>query len=67
MIGVSAGLIGYWLTHLKWWERIWSAGAGLLLIIPGWASDTIGLGSLAVLFALQVIRSRKDKPSVGTT
>ena len=67
MIGVSAGLIGYWLAPLYWWERIWCAAAGLLLIIPGWVTDTAGLGSLALIFALQVIRSRKDKPSVGTT
>lgn len=66
MTGVSAGLIGYWMAPMYWWERIWAAIAGLLLIVPGWQTDVFGLGSLAVIFAFQVIRSRKNKPTVGT-
>ena len=61
MFGVSAALIGFWLRPLKGWERVWSAAAGLLLIIPGWVTDAIGLGSLALLIALQLLDVRKAK------
>ncbi|RKD27006.1 C4-dicarboxylate ABC transporter [Ammoniphilus oxalaticus] len=66
MLGISAGLIGYWLAPVYWWERIWAAGAGLLLIIPGWTSDTIGMGSLAIIFVLQVIRARNNNKPLDT-
>jgi len=61
MFGVSAGLIGFWLRPLRAWERLWSAAAGLLLIIPGWVTDAIGLGSLACLLVIQVMQSRRRK------
>jgi len=53
MIGVSVGLIGYWMRPMKVWERITAGAAGLLLIDPGWVTDLIGFGLLAVLFGLQ--------------
>ncbi|MCI3921237.1 TRAP transporter permease [Paenibacillus sp. TRM 82003] len=62
MFGVSAGLIGFWLRPMKAWERIWSAAAGLLLIIPGWVTDTVGLGSLAIIVLIQYIQTRKRQP-----
>ncbi|HZG85324.1 TRAP transporter permease [Paenibacillus sp.] len=61
MFGVSAALIGFWLRPLKVWERVWSAAAGLLLIVPGWLTDSIGLGSLALLVALQWVDTRRAK------
>ncbi len=64
MLGISAGLIGYWMDHMKVWERIWAISAGLCLIVPGLWTDTYGLGSLALIFALQVMKSRKKKMAV---
>ncbi|WP_134704128.1 TRAP transporter permease [Ammoniphilus sp. YIM 78166] len=64
MLGISAGLIGYWMDHMKVWERIWAISAGLCLIVPGLWTDTYGLGSLALIFALQVMNSRKKKMAV---
>lgn len=62
MFGVGAGLIGFWLRPMRAWERIWAAAAGLLLIVPGWLTDTVGLGSLAVLLAMQFLQGRKRRP-----
>lgn len=61
MIGISAGLIGFWLRKMPWWERIWAVAAGLLLVVPGLVTDSIGLGSLAIIFILQYIQSRKPE------
>lgn len=61
MFGVSAGLIGFWLRPMRVWERLCSAAAGLLLIYPGWISDTIGFGTLALLLGWQMLQLRKEK------
>lgn len=61
MIGISAGLIGFWLRKMPWWERIWAIIAGLLLVIPGLATDIAGLGSLAIIFIIQYFQSRKPE------
>jgi len=59
MFGVSAALIGFWLRPLKAWERAWAGAGGLLLIIPGWVTDAVGLGSLALLIVVQLLGARK--------
>lgn len=64
MLGISAGLIGFWMAHMAVWERIWAVASGLCLIVPGLVTDTLGLGSLAIIFALQVMKSRKKKLAV---
>jgi TRAP transporter 4TM/12TM fusion protein len=65
MFGVSAGLIGFWLRPMMGWERLWSAAAGLLLIIPGWVTDSVGLGSLALILTLQAVQIRRTKRQAG--
>jgi TRAP transporter 4TM/12TM fusion protein len=72
MIGVSVGLIGYWMRSMKVWERIAAGAAGLLLIDPGWVTDLIGFGLMAVLFGLQSkaagigrLRTRKRTKAVS--
>lgn len=67
MFGVSAGLIGFWLRPMRVWERLWSAMAGLLLIIPGIVTDVIGLGSLALILTIQAMQARKAKPTRNET
>jgi TRAP transporter 4TM/12TM fusion protein len=61
MIGISVGLIGYWLTRVLMIERILLVGAGLCLIIPGWVTDGIGLGVIAALLAVQWYRVCKER------
>jgi TRAP transporter 4TM/12TM fusion protein len=61
MLGISAGLIGFWLRGMPWWERLWVISAGLALIVPGIVTDTFGLGSLAFIFVWQVLQTRRKK------
>ncbi|WP_153012075.1 TRAP transporter permease, partial [Tepidibacillus decaturensis] len=69
MLGISAGLMGYWLRHLNWLERILAIPAGLLLIVPGIWTDTVGLGTLAILLVIQYLTRNKDikKGRLGTS
>jgi TRAP transporter 4TM/12TM fusion protein len=65
MIGVSAGLIGFWQSHMSWWERLWAVAAGLLLIDPGFITDCIGLGSLVFLFIMQALKHKKNRTTAA--
>jgi TRAP transporter 4TM/12TM fusion protein len=62
MLAIGAGIIGYWLRKLFWWERLLGLVGGILLIYPEGMTDMIGLGLFILLVALQVII--KDKDSV---
>ncbi len=59
IFGVSAALEGYVIHPMRWYERIISAAGGLMLIYPGWVTDTIGLCLLAIVIVLQVISRKK--------
>jgi TRAP transporter 4TM/12TM fusion protein len=48
MVGIGAAMIGYCLTTMKWWERVWFAVAGLMLIDPGTLTDIIGVVMLGI-------------------
>jgi TRAP transporter 4TM/12TM fusion protein len=61
MIGVGAGMIGFWLRKLNAVERLIVIAAGLLLIIPGLVTDLIGMGTLGVIFTLQYVQGKKQK------
>jgi len=49
---------------MKWWERIWFALAGLLLIDPGAVTDLIGIGMMALGILYQWRTSRTVKSVV---
>ncbi len=59
IFAVSAALEGWFLCHMKWYERIPSLLGGLMLIVPGIATDVIGLGIIAVVVVMQIITVRK--------
>jgi TRAP transporter 4TM/12TM fusion protein len=59
---LTAGLHGWLLSPLKWWERFSWSGVGLMMINPGSGSDLIGvLGGLALAAGI-VLRKRKLVP-----
>lgn len=58
--GVSAALEGYLLTNMKWYERVLSVAGGLLLIFPGWTTDSAGLLLMLTVVVLQVMAKRKS-------
>jgi TRAP transporter 4TM/12TM fusion protein len=62
MLAIGAGIIGFWLRKLYWWERVLGIVGGIMLIYPEGMTDIIGLGLFVLLVALQLII--KDKGSV---
>ena len=64
MFGLGVAMIGYCLTHMKWWERIGFAIAGLMLIDPGTLTDIIGVAMLGIGLFYQWQKS-KSAPKTG--
>lgn len=60
IFAVSSALEGYFLHHMKWYERIVCVIGGLLLIYPGVVTDVIGLGLVAVVMIAQILTKRKN-------
>ena len=65
MFGLGTAMIGYCLTTMRWYERIWFIIGGLLLIDPGNLTDIIGLAILAVGLFVQY-RKRKSSDAAQT-
>ena len=63
IFAVSAALEGFLLKPMRWYERVMSAVGGLLLIVPGIVTDSIGLGLVAAVLCLQVFVSKKHCPA----
>lgn len=64
MIAIGAGIIGFWLRKLYWFERIIGVAGGLCLIYPGTITDIIGFGSFVLLIVLQmIIKQNKNQPT----
>ena len=63
MIGVGAGLIGYWMAKMNPLERIVAITGGVLAVIPGWTTDLAGLALLALVYAFSLVKSRRQKQS----
>ncbi len=59
IFAVSSALEGYFLHHMRWYERVISVAGGLLLIYPGVVTDFIGLALVAAVLALQFITRKK--------
>ncbi len=57
---ISAGMEGYMYKHMPWWERILALAGGLCMIIPGIATDLVGLVLIALVFILQKIGAKKQ-------
>ncbi len=53
MAGVSAAMIGFYITKSSWWERILMLAGGLMLINPGSLTDITGLVILALITLYQ--------------
>jgi TRAP transporter 4TM/12TM fusion protein len=63
MAGVGAAMIGYFLWHMNWFERIWFAIGGLMLIDPGTLTDIIGIVMMATgsLYQWRQMKAAKAK------
>ena len=61
IFGVSAALEGYLLKDMSWYQRVMSAVGGLMLIIPGLVTDSVGLCLVAAVVVMQLIQRRKEQ------
>ncbi len=59
IFAVSAALEGYFLHHMRWYERVVSIVGGLLLIYPGIVTDLIGLALVGAVLVVQLITKKK--------
>lgn len=62
MIALGAGVIGHWVRKTYWYERILAAIAGLLMIIPEFYTDIIGIALFIALLTLQYMGRTKNQP-----
>jgi TRAP transporter 4TM/12TM fusion protein len=67
MTVIGAGIIGFWIRKLYWYERIIGIIGGLLLIYPEKVTDMVGLGVFGLILALQFTMNRHDKGNHLTT
>lgn len=65
MIGIGGSTTGYFLTQGKWYERIILFMAGISLIKPGIATDTLGIILLASVFFLQKHRLKQKSKALS--
>lgn len=61
MIGVGAGLIGYWMAKLNPLERILAVAGGILAVIPGIETDIAGFILLGLVYGFSLYKARKQK------
>jgi TRAP-type uncharacterized transport system fused permease subunit len=59
---LSTGVAGYFFRTANWVERILFFASGMLLLIPGWQTDIIGLG-VSILPIMWQVRKRRLPPT----
>lgn len=64
MFAISAALEGYTVKPINMVVRILLAVAGLMMLYPGTLTDVIGIGTIAVIMGIDVLRTRKQKAAV---
>ena len=60
IFAVSAGLEGYLMRHMPWYQRVIGIIGGLMLIYPGAVTDAIGVALVAIVVVMQMIANRKS-------
>lgn len=62
---LATATVGFFRTDMPWWLRILALGGALGLLDPGTKTDLVGLGIMAVIFALQTVRKRSNQASTA--
>lgn len=60
MAGVSAAMIGYLAAKANIFERLLLLAGGLMLIDPHLMTDAVGIGILAFVLFMQLLRRKKS-------
>ncbi len=58
---ISAGMEGYMMKNMPWWQRIMALAGGLCMIIPGITTDAVGVALIVVLILLQKFTGKKEE------
>ncbi len=58
---ISAGMEGYLLKNMPWWQRIMALAGGLSMVIPGLVTDIVGVLLIVVLILLQKFTGKKEQ------
>ncbi len=59
IFAIAAALEGYFLQHMPAYQRLLAAVGGMLLIVPGLVTDSIGLALVAIAALLQITAHKK--------
>ena len=62
---ISAGMEGYMFKHMSWLDRILALVGGLCMVIPGIATDAIGLALIILVFVIQKIGAKKEQAKIA--
>ncbi|MCW1929204.1 TRAP transporter permease [Bhargavaea beijingensis] len=62
MAGVSSGLVGYFVSHSNWLERVTLIVGGLCLIDPTMITNIVGVLLIAAVWAIQRKKESENRP-----
>lgn len=66
MIGMSAGLIGFWMAKMNWLERIVAIVGGVCCVVPGLTTDLIGFALMSLGFGFSLYKARNKQIQVSS-
>jgi TRAP-type uncharacterized transport system fused permease subunit len=69
LVGVYALSVaseGYWSRHLQVIQRLIALGAAVLMIVPGWQTDLIGIAALAMVYVWQRWLQKSGLPAAAS-
>ncbi len=58
---ISAGMEGYLLKNMPWWQRIMALAGGLCMVIPGIVTDAAGVALIVLLVIIQKFTGKKEE------
>jgi TRAP-type uncharacterized transport system fused permease subunit len=61
MYALAGGMQGFFIDDDKWYERIILLGSAVALVKPGLSTDIPGLAGVALVYALQKKRGKKER------
>ena len=65
IVGLAAGVEGFLLTKMKWYERVAAIAGGLGMVTPAIWDDLAGGVALAAVIALQIAKLKKEKSAIA--
>lgn len=67
IVGLAGAVQGYLFGHAKWFERIVMLAGAMMLITPGWKTDLIGVGILALAVLSRVVFDRHGRTPIAAS